>query len=133
MKRNPTNGPDTVDDLEHFQGCCRYCGQLHVVVPVIDNPSQDQLDEMATLSCDCSEARRYQMLKESINRASDNIKKLINNEEAKKIMLAAVGPVASYDIASISINDGMGTTYSLKMGKDKIKLTKTKTSKETAE
>lgn len=131
--RSPQNEPDTVDDMEHFQGACRFCGQIHIVVPLIQDPTTDQLDEIATLACECGDARRYQNFKASEKRAQQNINTLVEDEESQKILLAAVEPIAAYKIASVQIDDGTGRKYTLKMGKDKVKITKTKTRKETAE
>ena len=125
---------DKTRDLEKMQGCCICCGQIQFVMPVVADPTEEQLNHMATMKCNCSGAKEYQELQASKIRAKDNIRKLVGNDELITLMTAAVDVVADGTVEKISITDYNDIRYALrKTGAGKIRVEKAKTNKEALE
>lgn len=72
----------TMEKIKRF-GSCRFCGQSRMVEPLDpDTATQDDLDEMATASCNCREARAARDEKEQLEAAGAYIEQL--SEELMK-------------------------------------------------
>lgn len=129
-----TEKDERYNDLEKRQGACVCCGQIYFVAPLNPDVSQETLDHMATMQCNCNGAKDYQKLQESITRAKNNIKIICSSDSIIELLTKAVDMVAEQSIASISVNDGYNVRYRLSMtGAGKIKVEKSRTEKETLE
>ena len=96
-------------DIAQRRGCCRFCGQIGFVeAPDI---SQDQIDEMITRKCICSdsiamreEEDRQQRIRMHVETAKKGITTLFADwPEVRELFTDKAQSVASGTISSISV------------------------------
>ena len=122
-----------VETSEIQYGACKYCGQVHQF-ETVGMCSQDQLDEWASEKCDCSEAKEAEKMRKREQIARMNIEDMFGRYDTATILQAAVHPVATCAVDSVTINIGNGEKATIKLtGKGKIQVKKTTTLEDTKE
>ena len=105
-----------------YQGECMYCHQMHFVHGG-DGMNQGEVDKLATLQCDCDEAKAYQEVEQRKTYADANVKELFDDCGAiKDVLLKMTGIVAAKDILRVSITDGNGVQGKMTIRDSKIKV-----------
>ena len=111
-------------ELVGKQGMCKFCKQ-YIALEVPESFTEEDINEEATLKCDCPEATAYQETKENIANTEGMIKDFFENkkglENLRDMLLAAVEPLANHQITKITIGKGE-YTGTMKPSKDGIKL-----------
>ena len=106
------------------QGMCKFCKQ-YIALEVPESYTEEDINEEATLKCDCPEATAYQEIKANIANTEGMIKDFFENkkglENLRDMLLAAVEPLANHQITKITIGKGE-YTGTMKPSKDGIKL-----------
>lgn len=59
-----------------YYGTCRFCGQMRAMDQCPENSSKEDLQEMATRLCDCSEAVHYRVVQSQIESAQGKVTEL---------------------------------------------------------
>ncbi len=113
------------------KGACRFCGQI-TIVKVPDDATKEEIDEKATLDCNCREACAYQNRLKFVEKAEDAIDTLIENEDINKIIKELAKYIAEHKMATVTITQGE-RKYALSRGKEGPKVSSTLTHKETIE
>lgn len=108
-------------------GICNYCGQS-LMVECEENATEEQLNELASDKCGCSEAKEARELKMSEEKARQNVEKLFGKYDAGAVLMAAVHPVASCAVDSVTVNVGNGVKGMVLLGNNgKVKVKKVTT------
>lgn len=100
------NGYDNKVEIKEYGylPTCRFCGQTKL--PAANYESQAQADEAATITCDCPDAKMYQIKVDRKKKREENITKL----------KSSLGDIQDYcDKRSVDMNDKL-YDYMLKMG-----------------
>lgn len=120
--------------MAQYTGCCIYCGQTQLVVAGEDL-TEDEINKLATLQCNCDEAQALQKIEQKKTYADANIKRLFENDGAglKQIMLSATGCLAAQNIKKISITTAEGVRATLTAKENSIKCERTVTDKKSLE
>lgn len=102
-----------------YIGTCKFCGQrMYVKGPFGSNPTQEQIDKIATDECVCDEAVAYRLMEQKCRIMKDNIDHLhINSRWIHDVLCEAIQPIADNGLSKVSITDGSGTTFQLTCGK----------------
>ena len=116
------------------RGTCHYCGQIRDVV-VGDNAelSQDEIDALVALECDCDGGRKAQDLENDKNVTEANIDTLFEGKEnhpAADILKRCIPLIQHSSISSISLQ--LNETTKINLGttsKGALKVAKTVTIK----
>ena len=104
---------------------CKFCGQSNAKVDLKDGMTEIEADELATLSCDCPDARNYQKRQEQAAKAKIELETLMLNDnevhnikavdsEAVELLKKAVDLMADDKIYQISIKLTHGGTAEIK-------------------
>lgn len=117
---------------ESKTGACRFCGQS-IIIDGGAEMTEQQLEEAATMRCECEKATEYQ---ESANRrtvAKQRVRELFGEEagqfkqpeEVQAIVLNAVDTICDKKMkaAAVTIRKGLKAKVS-RMANDKIKVTR---------
>ncbi len=112
-------------------GYCKYCHDRRVV-EVPDDATDNEINEAATLDCDCPGAilaRKKEYQKEA---CTEYIEKMISTDfpEIGEIMKNSIQDMQDMKISKITINTYVGKTARLTMSKDGIKVELEKKQKE---
>ena len=120
--------------MAHYTGCCIYCGQLANVVAG-EGLTEDEVNKLATLQCNCDEAQALQKVEQKKTYAEANIKQLFENDGAglKHVLLEACGCLAAQNIKKISITTADGVKATLTAKENSIKCERTVTDKKSLE
>lgn len=95
---------------------------------------QDRLDKWATEKCDCSEAKEERKREKQELEALISIRKMFGDYDAAQILQAAVHPIATCAIDSVTVSIGNGVKATIKLtSKGKIQVKKTTTLEDTLE
>ena len=121
-------------------GACTFCGQI-ASRRVLAEWSSEEIEELATETCDCWEAKDYMHKKGQQERADKKIDMLFGEgadvavaAAAADLLHKAVGPICDQRIASISIDAGNGIKGRISMtAKGNIRVVRTKTDTNTYE
>lgn len=112
------------DKLLKENGACKFCGQYYSLEYERDIVlTTEELNETATLKCNCDEAKEFQFKHGQKIKAKNRINKLFGNKAAEKevdqsiveTLHAAVEMLIKYTINSISIDIGHGIKAKLSM------------------
>ena len=112
-------------------GACRYCGQMHLI-HASGCMDDERLVYEATMMCDCGGAREYQRKVQRQNRAEEALDRVLGTEqqgltdhtaEAFRMILRAL---TDYQIDSASFTLFNGTRITMRNGKEKTEIKKTR-------
>ena len=69
--------------MDKKKGACRFCGQYVILSDedLKDIESQEEVDELATKKCSCSDARAYQKLIKRKTKAKEKVEALFKQEQ----------------------------------------------------
>lgn len=100
-----------------LNGCCEYCGQSRAIELTDDlpyQPTEEDLNEIATQKCDCPQAKSERRKAETQERIDNFIETEIC-EECQDFMRAAVEMIRNFqcDLVTIQTNDGWKVTARL--------------------
>lgn len=124
---------EKAEGLMRQMGMCKFCGQ-YKAIETCGGMSDDRLNEIATEECTCEEAKKEQAKGQTIEKAYDNIHKLLGEDKAGDILLAAVIPVYEGDVDSVTVNLGDGTRVSIQTTNNrKVKLIRVRNIKDSLE
>ncbi len=90
-------------DNEMKTGVCIFCGQTQQLDPACD-ASQEKLNHIATMQCDCEDAVHYRNIQEASNQIDEAWGN--NMPEAAVLAKQAIAFIAKGTIQSININTG---------------------------
>ena len=122
--------------MTNATGVCRFCGQTSIK-EVPTEWSKDEIDELTAETCECTEAGIYSDKKEQKERANDRIELLFGEksgaairEETKDFLHAAIDPICSHYIQSVTVDAGNGTKGKISVtSKGFVKVSRTDTQK----
>ena len=123
------------------QGICKFCGQM-ATRKVLEEWGQEEIDELATETCECADARLYAHKKGQKERADARITLLFGKENksvtvpdaAVDLLHKAVYPVCEGFIQSITVDIGDGVKGKIHTtSKGIIRVVRTKTDTSTYE
>lgn len=113
-------------------GACRFCGQ-QVIIKDGAGMTEPQLEEAATMNCDCDDAKAYQEAANRRKTAKERVQNLFGAgagnftqpEETLQCINAAVDLVCAKRVkqVALTITTGLKCRIAL-MAKDKIKITR---------
>lgn len=114
---------------ESKTGACRFCGQS-IIVEDGAGMTDPQLEEAATMACECEKATAYRETETRRKVAKKRVEELFGEEakekqsdDVKKIILDAVDAVCDQKIRKVVITIRAGLKYRImQMAKDKIKV-----------
>ncbi len=122
-------------------GICKFCGQM-ATRKVLEEWGQEEIDELATETCECADARLYAHKKGQKERADARITLLFGKENksvtvpdtAVDLLHKAVYPVCEGFIQSITVDIGDGVKGKINItSKGIVKVARTKTDTSTYE
>lgn len=122
-------------------GICKFCGQM-ATRKVLEEWGQEEIDELATETCECADARLYAHKKGQKERADARITLLFGKENksvtvpdaAVDLLHKAVYPVCEGFIQSITVDIGDGVKGKIHTtSKGIIRVVRTKTDTSTYE
>lgn len=115
---------------EAKQGACRFCGQQQIIENGSDM-TEPQLEESATMRCECDRARAYQEVADRRKTAKQRAQELFGedagefsqSEEVLKIINDGIDLVCDKKIKQtvITVRTGLNCRI-MQMAKDKIKI-----------
>lgn len=114
---------------ETLVGTCRFCHQQRFVEHADPTLTQEDINEIATVECDCEEAMRERELMNSVRAVSQNVNQSVKlAREVREAVIGLLKPIAMGLIqnANIKIDDMTTVKVSIKNGR----LTCVKTVKE---
>ena len=100
-----------------LDGACKFCGQImHVEVEA--NSSIESITEVATMQCECDEAKEYQM----IVRGEEKIDEMFGADypECSKILKNSIPDVISHAIKEVIVDTGWSVKGRIKKKDDKL-------------
>ncbi len=102
-------------------GTCKYCGESRIIVKA-DKMTQEDLDNQASLECDCEGAKEEQNILELIQSGKRSLDRIIGkkSKEVANALAPFVEMIARKKIKKVSINfDGIitGSLYASSSGK----------------
>lgn len=125
------------EPMEVRTGACKFCGQT-AIKRALMKWTDEEVDELVTETCECTEAEFYTARKRRKERAHNRIIFLFGEgnkfetvpERAEQLMHEIVEVIGDLEIQGATIKIGNGTKAEISMTtKDKIKVTRTKTEK----
>lgn len=121
--------------MAQYTGCCIYCGQITAGITAGEGLTEDEVNKLATLQCNCDEAQALQKVEQKKTYAEANIKQLFENDGAglKHILLEACSCLAAQNIKKISITTSEGVRATLTAKENSIKCERTVTDKKSLE
>lgn len=112
------------------EGTCRFCGQIKSVV-VGEGLTQEEVDRIVELECDCDGAKTEQRLANNATKTESDIDELLEGHKAADILKACIPLIQHSSISSIGMQINETTKVSLgTTTKGALKLTKTVTIKQ---
>ena len=114
---------------ESKTGACRFCGQSIIVEGGADMTAP-QLEEAATMACECEKAMAYKETKTRRETAKQRVEELFGDaseekqpEAVRKIILDVVDSICDKKMksATITVREGLKCRV-MQMAKDKIKV-----------
>lgn len=120
--------------MAEYTGACVYCGQLKIVRGG-DGMDEGQINEAATMECNCEAAQMHQRAHYKKVSATANIKKLFESdgETLQEALINVVPALAWRNLAKVSIVSQDGIKATLTAKEDKIKVERTETIKSIAD
>lgn len=112
-------------------GHCKYCHESRMV-EVPENATDEEINEAATLDCDCagaSLARKKEYQKEACIAYIDDMMGK-DHPEIGEILKNGIEAIQDMKVSKITVNTYIGQTARLSMGKDGIKVELEKKQKE---
>lgn len=121
-------------------GSCRFCGQM-ATCKVLEEWNREEIDELATETCECVDARIYARKKEQKERANARVDLLFGKENksitvpdsAVDLLHKAVCPICEGFIQSITVDVGNGVKGKINITSKIVKVVRTKTDTSTYE
>lgn len=120
-------------------GACRFCGQIRTMEATAYATPED-IEETATLECDCTEARIYAKKQSRKKRALERVIELFGDEqnpeknyEIIELMSKAIDCLTEYRIEGVSISIGAGVRAKLVQAANGIKIERSYTNKQSFE
>ena len=120
--------------MAQYTGCCIYCGQTQLVVAGEDL-TEDEINKLATLQCNCDEAQALQKVEQKKTYAEANIKRLFEGDCAglRHVLLESTGCLAAQNIKKITVTTADGVRETLTAKENSIKCERTVTDKKSLE
>lgn len=116
-------------------GSCKFCGQV-ATRKALEEWSQEEIDELATETCECADARIYAHKKEQKERANARVDLLFGKgnesvtvpDAAADLLHKAVYPVCEGFVQSVTVDIGNGVKGKINItSKGNVKVARTKT------
>lgn len=111
---------ETPNGLQKQMGYCRYCGQGKLI-QTMTGWGEEQLNECATMDCNCEAAQTYQKAAKRKQKAKDRANGLFGqgaekplSESVVNMLLVAVDEIEAKHIKAITIDIGHGTRAAIK-------------------
>lgn len=105
---------------ETLVGTCRFCHQQRFVEHADPTLTQEDINEIATVECDCEDARRERELMNSVRAVSQNVNHSIGlTREVREAVIGLLKPIAMGLIqsATIKVDDLTTVKVSIKNGR----------------
>lgn len=120
--------------MAQYTGCCVYCEQTQLVVAGEDL-TEDEINKLATLQCNCDEAQALQKVEQKKTYAEANIKRLFEGDCAglRHVLLESTGCLAAQNIKKITVTTADGVRATLTAKENSIKCERTVTDKKSLE
>lgn len=114
------------EKTESLVGTCRFCNQQRFVEHADPELSQAALDEIASMECDCDEARRARELSNSVRAVANNINHSIElTQEVREAIIGLLKPTAELLIQSATIKVDDLTTVKVAIKNGRLSCVKT--------
>ncbi len=121
-------------------GECAFCGQQRII-QVPEDWEQGQINEAATLQCDCEAAQEYAKAKERKDKAKKRITELFGSgaekpvaDDVVNLLLSTVDAIEDKHMKGITVDVGHGIKAKVsKMAKESIKVERSENKKTTYE
>ena len=123
-----------MSEIKEMYGECKFCGQQFLLteIPINEDGSAPDFNELATMKCDCKEGREYRDKTNDLEEAFENIKVLFAKfpETTSDFLKEAAIAVRSkfVDRVTVKLSDEVTATVKLK-GCDHIAIERKKTEK----
>ena len=101
-------------------GTCRFCYEQRWVEHIEEDASQETINEIASLECDCIDAKRARELSNSVEAVKGNIDRNMELlRPVKEALKACLEPIAAGEMvkASFRIDDLTTATVCIKQGR----------------
>jgi len=120
--------------MAQFTGACIYCGQTQLVVGG-EELTEDEINKLATLQCNCDEAQALQKMEQKKTYAEANIKRLFTDDGQLLVetLLKVVQPLACQRIKKLSVTTSEGIRATLTAKENSIKVERTEVKKSALE
>lgn len=116
-------------------GACKYCGQI-MTLKVPESFTQEDIDQEVEKKCSCPEAKAFWKIEENIACTESTIRDFFEDKDGmdaiRNLLLGATRPLAEGKIGKLIITKGKYTA-SMKLTKDKIKVSLKYTTVESVE
>ncbi len=121
--------------MAQYMGSCKYCGQKTAGIIAGDNATEEEINKLATLQCNCNEAQAFQKVEQKKTCAEANIKQLFKDDgtKLKHALLEACDGLASQNIKKVTITTAEGVRATLTSKENSIKCERTVTDKKSLE
>ncbi len=117
--------------LKMQYGCCRYCGESRMIEPLNPNASQEDIDLMATASCNCPGAAAERSKKTQMENVAAYARQLSEQlwpdepgkgDELERIINASAHAVWGEGAEKVTIHVRSGRTITVYKARDSIKI-----------
>ena len=104
-------------------GHCKYCHESRMV-EVPENATDEEINEAATLDCDCGGARLARKKEYQKEACIAYIDEMVGKDhpEIGEILKVGIEAIQDMKVSKITVNTYIGQTARLSMGKDGIKV-----------
>lgn len=107
-------------------GTCRFCHQQRYVEHVDESMSQEEVDEIASIECDCEEAMRARELSNSVRAVEESIRRNASLvKEVREGVCGLLKPVALGYIQNVTVKVDDLTTLKISIKKGRLTCVKT--------
>lgn len=110
---------------QHY-GVCKFCRQTRMMAFNTDSVPQKEVDEAATMACDCYEAVAYQRVQRSADKAKENLRTLNEQmnahfeEDVEEMCDKAIDLIAAGTLENVSMKVGNRQIILKRKSDDKI-------------
>lgn len=120
--------------MKSIQAECMYCGQM-VMIEVEDNVNEEEYGELAALNCQCEASEQLRVMKESKEKAIENVDELLGEfPETVTLLKQGIKYIAQGKIDSLTVNTGKNVKGKvLKTPNGKIKVERYESTKQVYE
>lgn len=117
-----------------YTGDCIFCGQSKMVIGG-ESLTEDKINELATLQCDCDEAQYLQKIERKKTYAEANVRRLFQEDcpGLAKMIMETVDGLAHQRIKKVNITNAEGVKATLTAKENSIKVERTEVLKKSLE